>query len=624
MRSNTNSKGQWICLLGILFIFLGHFFYGEAKSADSPHGFAVVFGAFLFFLAYLLSQISWGYVIVVLLGRTPVFWEVAFWGSLFYPALIGIFGFFPILGSSSLPGWLGVFLLSFLGCLRVTHKNLVFFPEFEKLNFEKKAVLVLFLVLLFALFLGASTPHPFWDSLWYHLTSSRLWYQAGRIVLPPLFPIAFKTGLWDYHFVIAQILLGGVGDRGLIAAHVFSQWAALSSFVFSFFVLIGNSKRLNLSWYCIFFGLIACESFQVVQFAKNDWGACFWGLCFLAFLLQGERAGLLGIAAGACFSAKYSVAFFLFPLIAKYLWTQRKCVKEISIFSVMFLLALLPVALRNAFLTGNPFFPALDGIFPTSLLGPSWENISDYEGFVTSPHLLFVKLESLVFESPAVVGIFLIWLVKEYWRKARGLVFSISCGALIFIFITGPKAEWRLFGAGLLLLSCIGFEVLREIVFNFAAAQARVLMVAAGISCFIFLPDSWRFAWRFFGSDAAIQIREFVSGSSMAWVRMNSPAEELVATLNEQRIYYLFPHTPIRVFDNPQMDKALARTQNPEQAVQVLRTFGVRYLVLSAESLDRYHNQRICDWMYILTQKYPKAVAFDAGTSKVLDLKKLY
>src|SRR5690606_28823734 len=104
------------------------------------------------------------------------------------------------------------------------------------------------------LFLSAAIPHPFWDSLWYHLTSSRYWFEAGKIYLPELFPIALKTGLWDYNFLLGQILLGGPEAGGLISAHLFGQWATASCALFSLLALWSISPLLSLSLPAIVLG----------------------------------------------------------------------------------------------------------------------------------------------------------------------------------------------------------------------------------------------------------------------------------------------------------------------------------------------------------------------------------
>jgi hypothetical protein len=55
----------------------------------------------------------------------------------------------------------------------------------------------------------------------------------------------------------------------------------------------------------------------------------------------------------------------------------------------------------------------------------------------------------------------------------------------------------------------------------------------------------------------------------------------------------------------------------------VFRKEHIRYLVLSAEFLDRYYDRRVCDEMYRLSERNPEAVVFRSELSRVLDLELL-
>ena len=61
----------------------------------------------------------------------------------------------------------------------------------------------------------------------------------------------------------------------------------------------------------------------------------------------------------------------------------------------------------------------------------------------------------------------------------------------------------------------------------------------------------------------------------------------------------------------------------PAEVVAAFRERNIRYLVLSAEFLDRYYNRRVCDWMFELSQREPEAVVFRTSLSRVLDLGRL-
>ncbi|MGZ3661614.1 MAG: hypothetical protein ACXVCK_16055, partial [Bdellovibrionota bacterium] len=58
-------------------------------------------------------------------------------------------------------------------------------------------------------------------------------------------------------------------------------------------------------------------------------------------------------------------------------------------------------------------------------------------------------------------------------------------------------------------------------------------------------------------------------------------------------------------------------------AVAVLKKAGIRYVVLSAEFLDRYFDRRICDLFFALSEAQAGAVPFRTEFSRVLDLDRL-
>jgi hypothetical protein len=364
---------------------------------------------------------------------------------------------------------------------------------------------------------------------------------------------------------------------------------------------------------------VATELFTLAPFAKNDWGSVFWAFAFLSFFLRREKAWLIGLAAGASFSAKYTEVFFLFPLLLWELWLCRRDGKKIAKLALGFGIAIFPLALRNAVFTGNPFFPALEFIFP-SPMGPSWKNISYYEGITFQPHLLAMKLRALWRENQVAVFSPLLFLFfPRLSSRMKRLFLSALCSSLLFLFLTGEKAEWRLAGAALVCLSAFGFTAIETTLRKFPLH--RLTVPACALGALALSPVEWRAPIHLLNApDPSLQIREYVSGAALAWIRLNAPTTSLAATLNEQRIYYFSPFPPLRAFDWPELDSRLEAARSPEEAVDAFREKKIRYLVLSAEFLDRYFNRKVCDWIYALSEKHPNAVVFRAPLSRVLDL----
>ena len=195
----------------------------------------------------------------------------------------------------------------------------------------------------------------------------------------------------------------------------------------------------------------------------------------------------------------------------------------------------------------------------------------------------------------------------------------LSVFALIFfMFGSGMKAECRLAGAPLLLAGAFGVQSVFSAARSFMKRGSSMASAGAFLLICIFAP--WDFdAFSRLAVDPAERIRRHVSGAAMAWVRMNTSGAS-AATLQEQRIYYLFPNVPRRVFDEPQLDRELVKAQRVEEAAAILRLAGIRYLVLSAEFLDKYYDKKICTWFYELSERNPKAVVFRSNLSRVLDL----
>jgi hypothetical protein len=356
----------------------------------------------------------------------------------------------------------------------------------------------------------------------------------------------------------------------------------------------------------------------IVSAAKNDWGAIFWGFCFLSFWARKERLWLVGLAAGSAFSAKYTEAFFLLPLLAWAIWEEKKNFKQCACLVASFACVVLPLALRNAVFIGNPFFPALTSLFP-SLMGPSWKSLSYYEGFTLGLSDLWHKIKALMKENQlAPLSPFFLLSLRN--SKSSILLASILLSSALFALGTGPKAEWRLMGCALILLSIFGFSALERGI-NRIPRAAKFAPWAIFILCIALAPLDWMAPLKLaHAPDPSIKIRESVAGAAIAWVRMNAAEDDLAATLNEQRIYYFLPLPPIRAFDWPDLDKELSQASSPQDMVKIFQQKKIRYLILSGEFLDRFYDRKICDWMFALSETYPRAVVFRAPLSRVLDL----
>jgi hypothetical protein len=337
--------------------------------------------------------------------------------------------------------------------------------------------------------------------------------------------------------------------------------------------------------------------------------------------LESSNPLLVGFAAGLCFAAKYTAAFFLAPLFFWLTWHHRRSLPGLA---GGFLLASLPLLLRNYSGTGDPFFPALAGLFPTPYLGPSWQNISVYEGNTLHLAALVHKAIALARDNPVALGFPFLFLVVFRKEKVPPLALSTLASMVAFLIFTGPNAEGRLAGPSLVFFcafGCMGIETVLRFLPPFAFRPLAIFISALGL---YLLPIDWKAPVKFLSwQDPALLVREWISGSAASWIRMNVPSSEGVATLQEQRIYYLLPHAPVRAFDDPVLDQNLHAARDVREAAQVFRKKDIRFLLLSAEFLDLYYDRKICDWFVALAARNPGAVVFRADQSMVLDLSKI-
>jgi len=591
-----------VCALaGILCQLAGYALYGPPPGADVPHGARVVCGAFLLCLSATLAQLSWGYVVARVFRRATALWEAYLWGTSLTLLALGTIGFLPAVGLASVPYWRAFLLVGCGAALLLARRDHVA-PRF--CAFDAAAALA-FLLALF----GASAPQNFWDSLWYHLPAARLWFEAGRIHVPSRLPIAFQTGLWDYEFLLGQILLAGPGGGGLLPAQLFGQWASLGSAVATWLLLRAESEELGLSPWAVFAGVCGTELFFEAEFAKNDFAVVLWSLAALAYARR-KRYRLGAFAGGLALAMKLTALFFLAPWGLFLAYELRRDAVRLGQSAALFSLGAAPILLRNAALTGNPYFPALGAWFPSPLQGPSWRGLGAYAEIGAGWAAWLGKLAALPKANAPVLGLA---FARKVARRA-GPALVMAGVAVAGVLALGPRAEWRFAGAGLVLAAAYGARAV-EVFFP----RARWLLVPAALVTF---PLDWRAPARLFSADTAVFARTGVSGAAMAWVRLHAQPGTAV-TLNESRVYYLFPGYPWRAFDDPVLDRALSEARGADELPAIFRTLGIRYLVLSAEFADRAYNRQVCDWAYALSEASPAAVVFRGDLSRVLDLERL-
>jgi hypothetical protein len=259
-------------------------------------------------------------------------------------------------------------LFSFVS--RIHFKPIRDLPVFIRICF------LLFVMIAISLFLLCFNPELETDAFMYHISAPLAWLQDGAIR-----PIPFNMHS-QFHFLIQMLNLWILAlPAKTIASFKLIQWyfgilLALSTYI------LGKryvNPETGAAAMCVVF--LSMEVSRVIRGAMVDVGVGFYVavgfLCLTEAVREGRfyRYALSGIFYGLAFSAKNTgILFFTAALGALLLLPlfdvtgRRKLNKGAVLFS-MALMALisLPWILKNAFFTGNPFYPFLGKFFPARM-----------------------------------------------------------------------------------------------------------------------------------------------------------------------------------------------------------------------------------------------------------------
>jgi hypothetical protein len=285
-------------------------------------------------------------------------------------------------------GWAGIFLYAsvfatgfafVLGHLGLLQHRIFFFaylaaggwllsrePLAVKIRLPGAWVTALFAFVFGLRFLAAFLPEKHGDPLLYHLVGPALWRMHGAVHIDPDLPNALLSATWEYLYLWPQVIWNQAASaRELIVAQIFCQWLHLTFGWLGLALVVAEAaKRVQVEarWRFLFpLAALFVASLQwTAGVAKNDAGVAFW--CLGSWLLferasASKRRGLLiwsGLLAGLAVTAKISAILFLAPTIGV-AWLMslfrgqpgRAAVRNLLYFSAAFLLALIPIYLRN-------------------------------------------------------------------------------------------------------------------------------------------------------------------------------------------------------------------------------------------------------------------------------------
>lgn len=321
----------------------------------------------------------------------------------------------------------------------------------------------LFGIAAFLLLLLCFTPGLETDAFMYHISAPWAWLLQGSIR-----PIPFNLHA-QFHFLIQMLNMGLLALPGkTIALFKLLQWyfAILLALVAYLLGRRFGGTRVGEAAMCA--SLMAQEIGIVIKGAFIDVGVGFFvcsGLYFFALGVERRRRMdflLSGLFFGLGFSSKntgilfFSAAFLAFailPLFCKAaLWQGRW--RYLLLSAAMMLFVTLPWILKNAFFTGNPFYPFCVKWFPTRFdYAMAAQGFSDYysgfKGFNTPLGMmqhfagelpLFLHNISYIGANVMAVwmtlGILLLCLKRRNLSQAEIFLILASLFSVPFIYLT--------------------------------------------------------------------------------------------------------------------------------------------------------------------------------------------
>lgn len=664
-------------LIGVCLCFAGYLIRGGPSDPDQFFSLKEFLGSFLIFIFFLFSLVDYGVFVGMCFRLTHpyrLFSALAF-GSIALGVLIQVLGFLKWSGYVHLGLLLVILLLGSL--LRLAKEKsyptqsqgfLEFFKEFHKEALKttpSKLLLGLALLLGLSVVLRSFLLHGTTDPFMYHLLGPRLWADHGRIYLDSNYPIILNAWLWEYLYLWGEVLLGGPQGAGLIEGQFFGQWVHL-------FIGLGGTllalaqifRGFRLDVKLIFLLVIGVMSTKMVMdyasIAKNDFGAFFWALAGVAFLLSKDlrsvewRLGIGSFLMGASVAAKPNGVIFcgliLFWTALEFGKNKKTFLQKLQLWSKglgAFILPSLPILIRNGVFTGNPLFPFRVFGFEDRVLGPAFEAVQTARGLSLSANrdMIFGKAMLFLEDQPLFVLSFLGGLLflgsfkelrKETEVKALWVLSFLSF--LPFLFLASSPFFFRWFGPGVYLF--LGFGVLfLKILFEKLPVRSRKIREKIEVGMILFLAlaytvrgfDQHVFKTLVSGSSPNEVLRQdliHMGGGAMTWLRLNAKASDLVVSSGHSMPYYISHLNTSNLSFSPYLDRLTYGIEDPKKLFLKLRERGVRYV------FDSYHwaGKNLKDrtpWgpRAVLVQRlalqFPKSVVFNNRYSSVIDLMKI-
>lgn len=328
------------------------------------------------------------------------------------------------------------FIISGVMLLKSLSKNTF---RFSALNSRSKIIVVSVFLALIVSFLGALGPELAFDSLWYHLTLSKLYLAHQEIffipggllyysAMPKLTELLFIPALAFGDGVSAKMIHFGFGILGIVVLYKLSSFFLDKTF--SLLVVAILMSNLVFAWeMTTSYSDLTWLFYEVLAF-----------LAFITFVHKKNRIFLLlcGVFIGCAITTKLvgviSIPVYLL-LITYIFWPRvRAVVLHSGIVVIGSVLIPLPWLLFSYIHTANPFYPFFSGY----LL--SYEN-----EFTLDFGMMFHSfVNTFLFPSDPLSPLYIIFLplifiVFKYFKKIERVV-VLYCLGIFFLLLCIPKS----------------------------------------------------------------------------------------------------------------------------------------------------------------------------------------
>jgi hypothetical protein len=651
------------CLVPAVVLIAGVVLWGGPADPDAPFGMAAIIGLLLVYLATSLGTIGWGARLTRAAGwNTDAPWTALVLGPLLASWLAFALG---QVGGLSVPGSRALWMtLPLAGWAWVPWRSLA--RGSRRLGRDPIAVAGTAIVaaLLLPRGLRALVPQAHSDPLLYHLVAPRLWWQEGAIAFPRSFAVGLNASFWEYFLLWRQAWTFGPGGRGLIEGQLLGQWDTfLFGLVPSVMALrsILSAFPAGRGWGPLL-GIPALLSLSLVQFsslAKNDWGLMAWILFAVASAARARstRPAMHAVAAWAALgTAAAGKWIHLLTVSALGIWILGQYVRispagrriRLGLVCLVAAVPIVAIAARNYTQTGNPCFPWMQNVFPSSWLGPSTaSNPAVQQGIAAfNLNLLKQSLQILISENPLqstwLAPVLAAVLVRGFRPVLPLLASTWLATLLVLTRRSGDVLQLRWLAPELVLLAGIHLlallSLVRSLIVRWSWSAATVRCLATLMLAILAVGPFWA-EWTRATRDlvdlghAATRIRDpfagFAGGEAKAWLRMAplAPSEVIFSTADNQTYYV--SHLPmVNLRDNSRVDTALHQEADPAAWIRRMRDWGGRYL-LDTLHFNSLPNHQLIYWgdysvrLQDLLLSHPEAWAFQGVDSWVIDLTRL-